>query len=131
MSEPRVKYDELIADMPAGLDRSVLRVLSWHVGLAQTISKLQMLADLAAMGFVVEDRQLRRQIQMLRKEGHLICASSGAGGYYLADSLDEYAAFADSEYRSKIVDMSTTLAAMDRAAQAKFGAATGVQRSLF
>jgi hypothetical protein len=131
MSEPHQCYDELIAEMPAGLDRSVLRVLSWHVGIDQAISKLQLMADLAAMGFVVEDRQLRRQIQMLRKDGHLICASSGTGGYYLANNLAEYADFAESEYRSKIVDMATTLAAMDRSAQAKFGATTGVQGSLF
>jgi hypothetical protein len=132
VTEPRAKYDDLIEGMPAGLDRAVLRVLRFHVGLDLAIGKPQFLIDLARMGFGVDERQLRRQIQELRQAGHLICATSGVGGYYLANNREEYDAFSESEYRSKIVDMATTLQAMDQAALVKFGPkTTGAQGSLF
>ncbi len=130
MSENK-RYEMLIDEMPAGLDRALLRIISMHQGLDQAIGKPALLADLGRMGFGVNERQVRRTIQELRKAGHLICSSSGEGGYYLAASLDEYATFAEAEYRSKIVDMSKTLAAMDQAAQKEFGASQGIQKSMF
>jgi hypothetical protein len=57
----------------------------------------------------------------LRKLGHLVCSSSGDGGYYLARDLGEYNEFSQVEYRSKIIDMAETLRAMDQAAGKRFG----------
>lgn len=118
---PKSDYDQLLATMPVGLDRAVLRVISMHPGKDAAITKPRFLADLAQIGFKVNERQLRKTIVDLRKDGHLICSSSGDAGYYLADSYAEYQEFSQVEYRSKIIDMSETLHAMDDSAKSRFG----------
>lgn len=124
----RSKYDELIQDMDQGLERATLRVLSFHVGADQMISRVDLVEAISRFGFgrdlepVTFDRKCRIAISALRKAGHLICSSSGGvGGYYLASSREEYEDFAAAEYRSKIGDMAATLAAMDSAAARAFG----------
>lgn len=127
-------YDEIIEGMDAGLERATLRVLSMRIGAEQTISKDELMFDLNRMGFGTRvkastfERQVRMCIVSLRKAGHLICASSGDGGYYMARTRAEYESFAEQEYRSKVIDMSETLHAMDAAARTQFG--EGVQLGL-
>jgi len=112
--------------MPHGLDRAILRVLSQHIGKENAVSKPVLLSTLAMNGFQVAERQARAAIVDLRKRGHLICSSSGDGGYYLPASAEEYAEFAQVEYRSKIADMADTLRAMDDGARNIFhGAVDG------
>lgn len=130
--------DEIIGQMEPGLERSTLRVISQRKGIDNAISRASLAAALNSLGFgrdltpATFDRKIRATIVELRRLGHLICSSSGEGGYYMAANRAEYDEFSLGEYRSKIVDMSTTLKAMDIAADRQFGKLTpGGQGSLF
>lgn len=123
----RTEYEEVIQTMEPGLVRATLRALSFHIGKENTIKRLDLAEDLRRMGFgsdlvpLTFDRHMRAAIAELRKDGHLVCSSSGDGGYYLARDRAEYNEFAQVEYRSKITDMAETLRAMDQAAARRFG----------
>lgn len=120
-------YEEIIRQIEPGMERAVLRVVSMHVGAENAISREQLADAVAQLGFglglstTTLDRKIRMTIAVLRKRGILICASSGESGYYIARDQDEYEAFAEKEYRSRIIDMSKTLQAMDQAAEQRFG----------
>lgn len=120
-------YDDEIQRMEPGLVRATGIILLFHIGKENTIKRLDLVEDLRRMGFggdlapVTFDRHMRSAVADLRKAGHLVCSSSGDGGYYLAVDLAEYAEFAQVEYRSKIIDMAETLRAMDQAAGKRFG----------
>ncbi|MGI6259996.1 MAG: hypothetical protein ACOYKC_09090 [Anaerolineaceae bacterium] len=88
--------------------------------------------QLRRLGFLVtkDDRPMRRAIEELRREGHLICHKKDKpDGYYLASNKAEYEDFRTREYRSRIANMADTMREMDKAAEAKFGEA--VQLELF
>jgi hypothetical protein len=120
---PRDYYDRLIAEMPAGAERSVLRVLSYHISLDHAIQKPDLIAECAKLGSHFRDeRQVRLAIVNLRKSGVPICSSSGESGYYLAGNLEEYKEFRGREYVKKIVDMKSTVEAMDKAVKSMFQA---------
>lgn len=112
--KPRDYYESLIAGMPVGAERAVLRALSFHVGLADAISKDDLLDACRETGTPFSnERQLRLTIVKLRKAGIPVCASSGESGYYLAATLEEYREFRGREYVKKIIDMRETVTAMD------------------
>jgi hypothetical protein len=121
------RYHQMIEQMEPGLKRSVLRVISQRQGQEQAISRENLAKAVASSGFGkgmmldTFDRKIRNTIAELRKDGALICSSSGGYGYFMARNQDEYEAFAAAEYRSKIKDMSVTLQAMDQAAERLFG----------
>jgi len=119
---PREYYDRLIATMPAGADRAVLRVLSFHIGLDNAIKKSDLMSECARIGTHFSDeRQVRSVIvEKLRKRGVLICASSGDSGYFIASTLQEYLEFRGREYVKKIVDMRETVTLMDAQARTIF-----------
>ena len=119
-----------IAALPHGLDRALLRVLRFHQGRSSAISRFDLLRRLKDIGFDVNERAMRAQINVLRKDGHLIGAAAGeGGGYYLIISREEFEEFIQTEFRSKIIDMSETVRALERQADAVFGQA--YQPSLF
>jgi hypothetical protein len=114
--------DELIKNLPAGLDRSILRILSFHVGCSNTIGRTALVAALRDHGYRVSERQARAQISQLRKAGHLICSAPGEdGGYYLPANDQEFDDFVRTEYLAKITDMQETLSAMKKAAEKQWG----------
>jgi hypothetical protein len=122
-------YDEQIAEMPTGLDRAMLRVLSFHMGRSHAIGRGELVKALWFEGFKVNERQARQAIHDLRRAGHLICSMPGEdGGYYLAESLAEFEEFIDRELHPKAIDMLETEKAMKAAAHARFG--EGVQLGL-
>jgi len=120
-------YDDEIKTMEPGLERAALKILSFHIGKENTIKRLDLVDGLRQHGFgillapVTFDRHMRAAVAELRKQGHLVCSSSGDGGYYLARDLGEYNEFSQVEYRSKIIDMAETLRAMDQGAAKRFG----------
>ncbi|MGA2504228.1 MAG: hypothetical protein ABSG01_09080 [Anaerolineales bacterium] len=118
-------YDLLLADMPAGLDRALLRVLTFHVGKGKAIGRVSLLVGLRLEGFEVNERQARQCIHDLRRAGHLICSAPGEnGGYYLAASLDEFLEFCERELHPKAIDMLETESAMKASARQQFGDAS-------
>ena len=120
---PKANYERLINDMPAGADRTVLRVMSYHQGQDNAIQKLDSMAECAKLRARMSDeRQIRLVIVKLRKQGIPICSSSGESGYFLAATLAEYMEFRAREYVKKITDMRETVTAMDGTARAMFPA---------
>ena len=105
------EYDALLKNMPAGLDRAVLRVLSQRVGREQAIGRGGLVRIVGRLGFSAHERQIREVIKELRREGHLICAAAGKnGGYWMAADRKEFDEFGRQEFEAKISDMSQNLA---------------------
>lgn len=133
--ERKGAYEAQIKNMPVGLDRAILRVLSYHRGREQAIGRSELVRQVAQLGCAATERQVREEIKQLRRgkngqEPCLICSAAGEdGGYYLANSRQEYEEFAQIEFVGKIADMSETLHAMEQAARRMFGDA--VQPGLF
>ena len=122
-------FREMLKNMEPGLERAILRVLEKHMGSGKAIKKNALLRSVGMLGFHPDERVLRAAIQVLRDEGHLICAIASAdGGYYLAESAQEVDEFFNREFRSKIASMSHTMAAMERTAKERFG--DGIQIGL-
>lgn len=68
--------DEMISEMPPGLDRAILRVLSFHQGRDKAIGRGRLVGDLARAGFKVNERVMRACINELREAG-TICRRIG------------------------------------------------------
>jgi DNA-binding transcriptional regulator PaaX len=127
---PEFDIKATIDSLPAGLDRALLRILSYHSGRQNAIGRGELVANLRRHGFAVSERAMRAQISQLRKSGYLIGSAAGAdGGYYLIQTAQEFDEFASMEYRAKIRDMSETLRAMQKAADSRWGSAQ--QTTLF
>jgi predicted DNA-binding transcriptional regulator YafY len=121
-------YDRLLAEMQAGLDRAMLRVVSFHTGRKRALGRYLIVEALRLEGFDVSERQARQCIHDLRRAGHLICSAPGEeGGYYLAASLDEFREFCERELHPKALDMLETESAMKAAARQQFGEASQPQ----
>lgn len=67
----------------------------------------------------VNDREMRRAVAQLRKEGHLIVADKN-GGYRKATSAEDVRRFTAS-LRSRIIDEAQTIRAMEAEAVKQFG----------
>lgn len=118
----RTNYERELAEMPVGLDRAILRVLSYRRGRARAIGRMGLVAEVQRLGIRATERQTREAIKGLRRSGHMICAAAGeGGGYYLAESLVEYREFRQSELAAKISDLSETMRAMDASAEREWG----------
>jgi len=109
---------------PPTLAQTLLTVLGGHVGREAAIGRGALVQAIAKQGFRAHERQVRECIKLLRRKGHLICAMPGAeGGYYLAQTRDEFQEFDRAEFGAKIADMNETRQAMLKAARVRFGEA--------
>lgn len=123
-------YEDLLQNMPTGLDRAVLRVLSQRFGRSKAIGRGLLVQTVGKLGFSAHERQIREMIKELRRQGHLICSAAGSnGGYWMAADRKEFEEFGRQEFEAKIIDMSETWRAMQKAADQQFG--TVVQERLF
>ena len=105
--------NDYISQMPAGLDRAILRILSFHEGSSNAISRFSLIMECASHGFPESDRQIRACINMLRKAGHPICSTGGeGGGYYMATSRAELDDYIMREPQARINDFSEQIKAM-------------------
>jgi hypothetical protein len=121
-------YLKEIRNMPLDLDRTVLRILTYHVGRKQSIGRLNLVLEVRKIGYAVVERQVRETIHELRRQGFLICSAPGAdGGYYIAENRQEYLDFKQAEFDAKITDMAETVRAMDAAASDQFGDAVQIR----
>lgn len=126
----KTNYDQIIKDMPPGLDRAVLRVLSSRRGRVNAIKRDDIIKEVKRLNVHPHERQVREVIKQLRLDGHVICsAASGDGGYYMAATLFEFQEFAEREFWAKITDMRETVQIMESAAAEQFGSV--VQMDLF
>lgn len=101
-----VNLKELIDELPAGLDRAMLRVLCFHVGRATAIGRQDLVQALKAHGFKVHERAARAAINQLRKAGYPICSTGGEeGGYWYAANWTELMEYIEREIHSRAMDL--------------------------
>jgi hypothetical protein len=116
---------KLIDSMPVGLKREVLRILDFHRGHKNVISRKKLISDLVSMGFQVDDRKVRVCINQLRKSenpGSWICSTGGKnGGYWLAESQEELEEYIQREQESRLGDFAKQMKAMRSAAEKYWG----------
>ncbi len=118
---------KMISEMPAGLEREILRILDFHVGRENAISRPQLVIDLALMGFdyTKDDRPVRACINKVRKSGKpgcWICSTGGVhGGYWRAKSHMEIEEFIQREQESRLKDFAKQARAMRAAAESYWG----------
>ncbi len=116
---------------PAGLESAVLRVLADHQGRQKAIGRGHLVNILNIRGHSAHERAVRECIKQLRRQGHLICAMPGVdGGYYLAETLEEFQEFDRAEFGAKIADMNETRQALLRVAREQFGEAVQMELTL-
>ena len=117
-----VNIARMVEEMPAGLDRAILRVLSFHVGRSLAISRGDLVVAVAQHGFFVHERQARAAINLLRKAGQAICSTGGEdGGYWLAAGWDELLEYLEREIHSRAMDLLEQEGALRRAAEMRWG----------
>jgi len=126
MSEPAVPT---LIHLPRGLDRAVLRILSYHLGREHAISGLELCHALGI--YQIDGRQLHEQIKQLRRSGHLVGSASGEnGGYYLIATPEEFQEFISSAFQARIDDLRQTVTAMTKSASQRWGP-DSIQLKLF
>lgn len=118
-------YETLLKAMPAGIDRAILRILTYHTGEAKLIRREDLLVWIKGQPGMeaIEDRQLREAIHELRLVGVRVCHTeiktpTAKGrveitfGYFLAKTEEEYQAFR-LKYGSYARTIWQTIKAMD------------------
>lgn len=121
-------YDHLIDEMPHGLDRAVLRIVSQYHGRANPIKRIAIIDELHLLNLDPHERQVRKSVENLRRRGFLICsASTQDGGYYMATGLTEFQEFAQREYWAFIHRMRETVQGMEEEATKQFGDAVQLE----
>lgn len=119
-----MNYDDIIREMPYGLERTTLRLLSNHRGLINFVERDRLLASIQTQAGLadVDDRKMRLAIQSLRAAGVRVCHAERkvndrqVFGYYLAQTDEEYAAFR-ARYGSYAKTIFETIKAMDTGAK--------------
>lgn len=95
----RDKYRALVASMPPGLHRAILRVMEAHFGEDNAITKPDLIKALNSLGFGKDrkyadfERQVRDAIADIDADETndiMIYGSSSSGGYFNVTSMDEY-----------------------------------------
>ena len=112
----------LIDNLPASLDRAMLRVLDFRIGRNNAISRVKLLLELGRSGFVVDEREARICINQLRKKGVQICSTGGKrGGYWMAADQEELEEWIQNESEARLKDFGEQIRAMRAAADKRWG----------
>jgi hypothetical protein len=115
--------NEVIHELPAGLDRAILRNLAFHKGRHRTIGREHLVYQLQRLGFEVQDRGVRACINQLRKEGNIICSVGGPnGGYYMAEDWNELNEYITNEIHGRAMDLLEQEKALRAAGEKTWGA---------
>lgn len=94
------------------------------------ISNIELAQLCRRYGLYLTTEKVRDEIRLMRKEGLLILSKSSAGGgYYMAQSMEDYQEFRRVNYFARISDMLETMRVMDYAAEREYK--TGLQERLF
>lgn len=106
------QYDQLVAEMPPGIQADIMIVLleSYHNARGQNVTRERLIllvfnkvVDKAKLSGSKEDRQIRDSIEELQRQGYRIISSSGRPGYRLAvddADMEEYIAELESRKAS-------------------------------
>ena len=109
------------------LHNVILEVLKGHAGKENRIgrrflrSRISMKITGRATGLRINptDREMRQAIKDLREEGHLICSSSGSGGYWMAADYGE-AMDIEIDYRKRALSCLMTASKIRKSARKYF-----------
>ncbi len=118
--------DEMIDNLPAGLERAILRVLEFHQGRINYISGDDLVTQVRLMGFPsIENREVRACISQLRESGvpgTEICSTGGIeGGYWMAADHEEAEEFVQREFDSRAKALHKQASAIRAAAEKHWG----------
>ena len=114
--------DDILANLPSGLDRTLLSILRYHKGRENAIPRVDLLEKLKMMGWNEGDRRVRIQINSLKKQGHRICGASGiGGGYYLARNWTELMDYINTELHPRAMDLLEQEKALKTGAKREWG----------
>lgn len=118
-----VDLEKMVDELPAGLDRAILRILLFHVGRDKAISRGELVHTLwISHGFNVHERAMRVAINLLRKEGQPICSTGGEeGGYWYAKDWEELDEFLEREFHSRAMDLLEQEGALRKRAEEVWG----------
>ena len=84
--------------------RALMSTLKFHVGRDNAIPRSALLEHMKP--FSICDRVMRAQINLLRKQGALICSCGGhGGGYYLARDWNELEDYIGNELHPRAMDL--------------------------
>ena len=129
---PKEASTKVYLDYPPGLERNLLRIFEKRVGRDNLITKKYLRSIIDAMPGChnLDERKVRAAINVLRKQGHLICSTAqDGGGYWIADNPGDIDEFIRREIDSRIVDLSETKKALKESAKVLWG--EGIQLGLF
>lgn len=108
------------------LDRETLFVINMHRGQDNAIRRWDLCVKIYGQGSVLDqsdrntyDRAVRKSIERLRKQGHIICNLGAGDGYFLAETKEDYQAFR-TVYGSHAFPIMETIHEMDKAAEKKW-----------
>ena len=108
------------------LDSELAYVMRMHRGQEMAIRRWNLCMKIFGLDAAYErsdgnpyDRQLRKSIERLRREGYLICNLGNGDGYFLAETQEEYQKFR-AVYVSHAAPVMETARMMDKAAGQKW-----------
>lgn len=115
--------DRLLDSLPMGVERAILRILSFHKGRSKAISRDDLLYQLRSYnGIQIDDRQMRAVIAELKKSGELICSAGGVnGGYWIAADWSELKEYHSTELHTRAMEMLEQESAQRAAAEKLWG----------
>lgn len=112
---------KMMESLPEGLDKQILKILSFRVGREKAISRAEMVRLLARHGYKVDEREMRAAINLLRKNEVLICSTGGKnGGYWIGESYEDVIDFCEKEITPRINDLAKTRSSLLDAARKKW-----------
>lgn len=82
-------YDEILADIPDGLERNVLSALMQHIGERNKIALKMLTIEVLGEFTSTTERQVREVIERLRRKGVAVISESGKSGRWLAADKSE------------------------------------------
>jgi hypothetical protein len=117
------RIDSLSEDVKQRLEKSVLLIISYHIGRKNVISGARLLFELQCQGFDIKDtRYFREIINKLRKEGYAIGSTGGIkGGYWLCANMEELEAFLKVQFHDFAMDLLEQESAMRKGASRMWG----------
>jgi len=119
-NEKRVTRLDILASLEGGVVRTTGRIIELHRGKENAISKPKLKNALSKHGFKVDERQIRAAVHELRQQGIPLISSSGAKGYWFAESRKEVDEFIARELRPRAVDLFTSIRALESTAEKHF-----------
>lgn len=123
------QFVEIEQELPPGMKRDVLKVISQCKGRGNRISKSEIAAllhyDYKDATNNTVNRQMRLVINELRKEGYLILSDSGGAGYWMASEYQEVHDVV-SELESRAKDMLEQSRILRNAAERMFSPQLGL-----